>query len=520
MLKLGVDIGGTKINIGIFDEAHTLLISKKYYIKDITHLPSFIEKSVHTLCEEGGLKFNDIISCGIGIPGTVSEDGKTIIKAPNISIIKDGICEELEKILSVPVRLIQDSRAAAWGEYLFGAGKGKDSVVCVTLGTGIGTGIVLNGNIYSGSLGCAGELGHLPAHENGRHCGCGKLGCLEKYCAGIGLDITASEILGEGKKCQDLFLAAEQGNSCALKVIDDAVKLLANALVAIINLLSPDCMLLSGGLSEQKGLYSEPLINYVKQRCYNVGKIPNIQLAILGELAPLYGAAHLPMENKRRKPRISASIMCADILNMGQELKDIEKSGIDYIHCDIMDNHFVPNLMLPMELINKLRGGTDLPFDIHIMADNPEGVLEKLVIKDGDIVSVHYESTVHLQRAITRIKELGAKVCVALNPATPIEMLTDVLGETDMILLMTVNPGFSGQALVEGSLDKIKRTRAMLDKNGYRHIPIEIDGNCSFENVPKMYEAGAEIFVAGTSSIFKKGQTVQEGTAKLLSLLP
>lgn len=519
MLRLGIDIGGTKINIGLFDKSHSLLASKKYYIKDITHLPSFIESSVLALCSENSLNHRDIVSCGIGIPGTVSDDGKHVIKAPNISILNDGLCNQLEELLKVPVRLVQDSRAAAWGEYLFGAGQGKSSVVCVTLGTGIGTGIVLDGKIYSGALGYAGELGHLPVHENGRACGCGKFGCLEKYCAGKGLDMTAAEILGEGNSCSELFSAAEEGNTRALEAIDDAIKMLGNALTAIINLMSPDCLLLSGGLSERRTLYSEPLMKYVRQSCYSAGKLPDIQFAQLGELSPLYGAAFLPMEEKRRKPQISASIMCADILNIGQALRDIEESGIEYIHCDIMDNHFVPNLMLPPELLNKFRDGTSLPFDIHIMADDPEGILDKLIIKKGDIVSVHYESVAHLQRVITKIKAREAKVCIALNPSTPIEMLTEVLNETDMVLAMTVNPGFSGQALVNGSFDKIKRLRAMLDQKGYHNIPIEVDGNCSFENVPKMYEAGAEIFVVGTSSVFKKGQSVKEGTEKLLSLL-
>lgn len=225
------------------------------------------------------------------------------------------------------------------------------------------------------------------------------------------------------------------------------------------------------------------------------------------------------MQQIKRKPQLSASIMCADILNLGRALAEIEEAGIQYIHCDIMDNHFVPNLMLPMEQINQLRQGTTLPFDIHIMAERPETVLEKLILKENDLVSVHYESTVHLQRLIQQIRAKGAKVAVAINPATPIEMLSEVLSELDMVLVMTVNPGFAGQSLVNGSFDKIKRMRAMLDAGGLTHVPIEVDGNCSFENVPKMYQAGADIFVVGTSSVFKKGQTIKQGTDKLFASL-
>lgn len=223
------------------------------------------------------------------------------------------------------------------------------------------------------------------------------------------------------------------------------------------------------------------------------------------------------MENSSRKAILSASIMCADILNLGRDLREIEAAGIGYIHCDIMDNHFVPNLMLPMEQINRMREGTRLPFDIHIMAEHPETVLEKLVLRENDIVSVHYESTVHLQRLLQQIHDRGAKAAVAINPATPIEMLSEVLTELDMVLIMTVNPGFSGQVLVKGSFDKIRRMRELLDARGLLHVPIEVDGNCSFENVPKMYQAGAEIFVVGTSSVFKKGYTIQAGADALFA---
>ena len=149
MVRIGIDIGGTKINVGLFEEeSKRLLASKKAYITDITDLSAYIQKEAGALCAENGLEPSALLSVGIGIPGTVSADGKRIIKAPNIQLLSNDIAPELEKALGVPVRFVQDSRAAAWGEYLCGGGKGAESVVCVTLGTGIGTGIVLNGKIY------------------------------------------------------------------------------------------------------------------------------------------------------------------------------------------------------------------------------------------------------------------------------------------------------------------------------------------------------------------------------------
>lgn len=519
MLRLGIDIGGTKINLGLLDENNRLLGNRKLYVAQITSLSDSLKAEVESLCAELGVDAADIVSCGVGVPGTVSEDGKRLLKAPNIAILSENVTQELEKALQLPVTLVQDSRAAAWGEYVCGAGVGGSTVVCITLGTGIGTGMVIDGKIYHGALGSAGEMGHIPVAENGRSCGCGKTGCLEKYCAGGGLDITARELLGEGKTAADLFAAAKDGDAAAAGEISKAVKMLGNAVVSIINLISPDCILFSGGLSEQEEMYLNPLIAYVQEHCYSSGRIPRLEKAALGENSPLIGAALVPTVEKR-KALLSASVMCADVMHMEQALQQIEDAGIQYIHCDIMDNHFVPNLMLPMELLNQLHQHSRLPFDYHIMAENPQTIIDKLLIREGDYVSIHYESTHHLQRVITAAREKGAKVAVAINPATPISVLEEVMPEVDMILLMTVNPGFSGQKIVPTSFDKIKKLRKMLDQNGYRHIPIEVDGNCSFENVPKMYAAGAEIFVVGTSSVFRKDMSIREGTQRLYELLP
>ena len=518
MYRIGIDIGGTKINIGLFlDSEKKLIAYKKIYIADITDLSENIKAVVCELCDTNNLNYNEIVSCGIGIPGTVSADGKEIVKVPNIVILERDTATKLEKALNVPVKLVQDSRAAAWGEYLCGGAVGADTAVCITLGTGIGTGIVINGEIYNGALGCAGELGHLIAVENGRNCGCGKKGCIEKYCAGGGLDITARELLGGDKTASDLFNEAKSGNKKAKSAIDEAVAMLGRGLISIVNLMSPDCILFSGGLSDQEEMYLNPVIDYIKEHCYVTDTLPIIRKAELGELSPLYGAAFIPIE-KKRKAMLSASIMCADILNMGKALDEIKEAGIDYLHCDIMDNHFVPNMMMPMEFLNKLRPATDIPFDFHIMAENPETVIEKLAIKENDIISVHYESTIHLQRAITLVKEKGAKAAVAINPATPVSVLEEILPELDIVLIMSVNPGFAGQKIVPTSFEKIAKLRKLLNERNI-DIPIEVDGNCSFENVPKMYMSGADIFVVGTSSVFKNDMTIKEGTKKLLDLI-
>ena len=175
MYRLGFDIGGTKINAGIisYENGNTEIVAlRKIEVRTVTNVLEDIKLTVLDMCRESGIEYSEIDACGAGVPGTVSSDGRKILKVPNIAILSEDFADRLSDTLGIPVTMVQDSRAAAWGEYLCGAGRGAKSVVCVTLGTGIGTGIVLDGKIYDGALGCAGELGHTVAVENGRECGC------------------------------------------------------------------------------------------------------------------------------------------------------------------------------------------------------------------------------------------------------------------------------------------------------------------------------------------------------------
>lgn len=212
------------------------------------------------------------------------------------------------------------------------------------------------------------------------------------------------------------------------------------------------------------------------------------------------------MQDKmEEKIMIAPSIMCIsewhDTKNIFRQLKE---NGIAMIHADVMDGKFVPNLMLGTESIKHLREVTDIPLDIHMMVEKPEEKLDWFDIQPGEYVSVHAESTRHLQRTLAKIADYGAHPMVALNPATPLCMLEDVLDDVSGVLLMTVNPGFAGQKLVPQTLGKITRLRELLDKTGHEEVFIEVDGNVSFENAPKMYHAGARAFVCGTSSILGK----------------
>lgn len=219
------------------------------------------------------------------------------------------------------------------------------------------------------------------------------------------------------------------------------------------------------------------------------------------------------------KKQISPSLMCADMLNLGAELKLLEKAGIEYLHIDIMDGVYVPNYTLGTDFVRLVKSATSIPLDIHMMVQNPGSKLDWFQFGEGDYVCLHIEAEPHIQRALKAIRARGAKPMVALNPGTSISAIEELLPDIDGVLVMTVNPGFAGQKLVRSTLDKITRMRKFLDDHGYPDIEIEVDGNVSFENAKLMSEAGADIFVAGTSSIYAKGGDMFENAKKLREII-
>ena len=217
--------------------------------------------------------------------------------------------------------------------------------------------------------------------------------------------------------------------------------------------------------------------------------------------------------------KISPSVMCVDFFALEEAIANFEKCGIELIHVDVMDGAFVPNFTLGTDFIKALKKRTSIPLDIHLMINDPEAKLDWFEFGEGDYVGVHVESTKHLHKALAAIKARGAKAMAVLNPATPISAIECVLDDIDAVLVMTVNPGFAGQKMIPSTLKKIRALRDYLDENGYSGVEIEVDGNVSFENARLMNEAGANIFVAGTSSIFAKDGSVFENTEKLRNII-
>lgn len=222
----------------------------------------------------------------------------------------------------------------------------------------------------------------------------------------------------------------------------------------------------------------------------------------------------------KHSPIIAPSMMCVSPWQDGAAvLRDLSGCGAGLLHADVMDGVFVPNMMLGTACIQQLREASPIPLDIHMMVDRPEDKLDWFGVQPGEYVSIHVESTYHLQRLLARIRDLGAHPMAALNPATPLSAIEEVLPDLDGVLIMTVNPGFAGQKLVPQTLGKITRLRRMLDDAGREDVRIQVDGNVSFENAVKMRRAGADIFVCGTSSIFHRDGTIAENARRFAEAL-
>jgi ribulose-phosphate 3-epimerase len=197
-------------------------------------------------------------------------------------------------------------------------------------------------------------------------------------------------------------------------------------------------------------------------------------------------------------------MMCADIAHLTETLTAFRETSVEWLHIDVMDGAFVPNMQLGADYVHQLRDLSDIPLDIHIMTYAPGDKVDWFDPKPGEYVSIHYEATPHPQRVLAKIRDKGAKPMIALNPATPIESIEYLLDDIDAVLIMTVNPGYAGQKLIPSTIDKIANLRTFLDKRGYPDIEIEADGNVSIPNAKKMVTAGANILVLGSSAIFKK----------------
>ncbi|MGG3467302.1 ribulose-phosphate 3-epimerase [Neobacillus pocheonensis] len=218
------------------------------------------------------------------------------------------------------------------------------------------------------------------------------------------------------------------------------------------------------------------------------------------------------------KVKLSPSMACADVSSLGQQLLELAEAGADLFHFDIMDGQFVPNFGFSIDIIRALRPLTQVPFEVHMMVEDPGRFTSEIVRAGADIVVVHAEATRHLHRTLQEIRHHGAKAGVAINPATPLSFIQHVLPLLDEVVIMTVNPGFAGQPFVPEAVPKITELKDMI-KFQQHHIDIEVDGHIGPSTVSTLLEAGANVFVLGTASIFKSGSTPAELLPKFRNIM-
>lgn len=206
--------------------------------------------------------------------------------------------------------------------------------------------------------------------------------------------------------------------------------------------------------------------------------------------------------------KIAPSILSANFARLGEEIQDVERGGADWIHVDVMDGHFVPNITIGPLIVDAIRPVTKLPLDVHLMIEEPDRYIPQFAKSGADWITVHQEACRHLHRTIYLIKEQGVKAGVVLNPATPLVTIESLLADLDMVLLMTVNPGFGGQSFISSVVPKIRELRRMLDERGLGHVEIEIDGGVNKDTARLCIEAGATVLVAG-NAVFNQPDRAQ-----------
>lgn len=211
--------------------------------------------------------------------------------------------------------------------------------------------------------------------------------------------------------------------------------------------------------------------------------------------------------------KIAPSILSADFARLGEQVAEAEAAGADYIHVDVMDGHFVPNITVGPLVVEAVRRTTRLPLDVHLMIEAPERYIARFAKAGADILTVHVEACPHLHRVVQQIKGLGVQAGVSLNPATPLGSLEEILGDVDLVLVMTVNPGFGGQEFIAGMLSKIRRLRRRLDERGLK-CELEVDGGINAETAPEVVAAGANVLVAG-QAIFGAEEGVAEAMRRI-----
>jgi ribulose-phosphate 3-epimerase len=207
--------------------------------------------------------------------------------------------------------------------------------------------------------------------------------------------------------------------------------------------------------------------------------------------------------------KLAVSLMCANLLNLENDIRVYEETDVDYIHIDIMDSRFVPNLTFGPDIVNAVKNNTNIPLDIHLLVENPRVIIRSFKITEGDIVTIHAECKESIMENVAFVKQQGARFGLALNPDTTIEEVKKYLPYVDVILLMLIVPGFAGTKMIHGMMEKVNETRLYLDSHGFENVEISVDGSVSQDRARMMKKMGASIFVGGTAGIYQKNMNIK-----------
>ncbi len=293
---IGVDVGGTTINIAIVTSQGVIIAKNSLKTTDYLHenekMILAIISAIKSLLSDNHIKADEIWSIGMGFPGTVDSQKGIVVFAPNIFFENVDVRTLMQNAFDCPIYLGQDSRAAAWGEFFIGQGRGVNNMASITIGTGIGCGLIINGLLYHGAFNTAGEFGHQLIDVNGPQCNCGRRGCLETYCGGLAI-VKAGEHIMKGLTVKDIYDLAGLGNKEALGITNQVVEKLGTGIVNLVNLLSLELVTISGGISNAPDeLLLNPLREFVREHAYSaIAEKVEIKKSVLSDDAPLIGAA-------------------------------------------------------------------------------------------------------------------------------------------------------------------------------------------------------------------------------------
>lgn len=522
MVTLGMDIGGTNIRLGAVDRQGNMAafqhVRKEAVFKEadcVEALNSFVQsfmaekipgKTVGGLC--------------IGLPATLNRDKTTICNAPNVKGL-DGVCLgwQMQAALKIPVWLLRDVEALFYFDRTRMPLEAFDVIAAVYVGTGIGNVIVIEGKVLQGAHGRAGELGHIPQWGSQETCGCGNTACVEPFCGGKYLARLQQESFPQ-TPIQDLFV-----HHAGHPLLQEYIQRLAIPFAAEVNILDPGALVLGGGVTAMAGF---PMQAFEQEIRRHVRKpLPEQELQIFiscgGDENGVVGAGCYVWEQleqhktARKQPKrlLCPSMMCADVGHLDKEISALEEAGADIFHLDMMDGAFVPNFGMGLQDIRHILKNSRIACDVHLMIENPGVYVELFADMGANIIYVHPETDRHCLRTLERIRAAGVKPGIALNPGTAVETIYPLLQMAAYVLVMTVNPGFAGQAYLPFVDEKIDR---LLQLRRQHNFQIVIDGACAPGVIQRLGAKGVDGFVLGTAALFGKERPYGEIMRELRAL--